>query len=165
MNRRSLWYRKLARLGCLIFCLLLAAILLACLLSPVIRIPDVWSIDARSRDLQLLYKGAERYRTNHQGMNPPTLMVLKEFSEVPSGIYESRMSWKGSADKNKGFFYDPGGVGSDVLITCYLKKPSFRIRVWLTADGRVYVGRYWIWNLAWPKYEEKRTLEELPNLR
>jgi hypothetical protein len=119
-----------------------------------VAIPDnSRRIDISLAELRELYSGIHKYRVRYAGRSPSDLDAL-----VKSG------DWHGSdgatsGDQSKCSYY-PFAEGEDPLVMCrnVINKPA--VTTWVTASGRIYVGRQRASGVIWPKWEH--TDEGLP---
>ena len=103
-------------------------------------------IDNTVARLRGIYEDVCKYRLDHAGSNPPSLDSLAKLG-YGEGL---RHFW--NADYYR-YVYFPKAKGDETLVMCqYVTNPS-NIVFWVTASGRVYVGRARVCRIIWPKWD------------
>lgn len=106
------------------------------------RLINSHRIDAVLRDMQHIDAVLKDYRAAHDGKNPESLRELENYGWL--GASTDRIRGRTSATSYQ-WFYDPLASAARPIVICYVNTAENKNAIWLTADGRIYQGRVFMW--------------------
>ena len=99
------------------------------------RLINSHRIDAILQDMRNLDVVLNDYRADHGGRYPESLRELENNGWCRPGRGDASYQW----------FYDPEASAARPIAICYIDTGKNRNVIWLTANGRIYQGRVFIW--------------------
>lgn len=108
------------------------------------------TIDRGLAEVRALYAVVDRYRSEHDGRNPPTIDALKPHLPVQVHMKYDDFSLT-LADVRSNYEYNPKAKGEQALFTSHIDKYA---AVWVTASGQAFVGRLRPFGVIWPKWQD-----------
>lgn len=107
------------------------------------------AMDRKLEELRTLYSVAERYRSEHDGRNPPTVDALKPYLPVRVDTKHREASLT-LADVRADYRYNHQAKDEQALFISYIDRYA---AVWITASGRLHMGRRRVFGIIWPRWE------------
>lgn len=146
-SSRSKWQRIRLVLGWTLVTLFLLAATFP-LWNKSIGIGHSLRIDRGLAEVRALYAVADRYRSEHDGRNPPTIDALKPYTPVQVHMDYDDFALT-LADLRSNYRYDHSAKGEQALFTSRIDDYA---AVWVTASGRAYAGRLRPLGIIWPRW-------------
>ncbi len=115
-----------------------------------IGIENRLAIDRGLAGVHELYAVVDRYRSEHDGLNPPTVDALKPYLPVQVHMKYDDFALT-LADARSNYEYNPKAKGEQALFASRIDRYA---AIWVTASGRAYVGRLRPYGIIWPKWED-----------